>query len=59
MTTDSIEEAGLVHGLSNLNLLDAQSNSAAQVNNGDTIQSRAAPALAGIDQVLETLREVG
>ena len=57
---DSADTVALVHGLSNLNLLDAQ----AATNTDDSpsklarIINRAAPALVGIDHVLDTLREV-
>lgn len=63
MMDDSADTAALVHGLCNFNLLDAQTAS----NGNDptsaalklqNIKQRAAPALAGIDHVLDTLREV-
>lgn len=61
---ESGEDASLIHGLSNLNLLQG-TNSTDAASDDDTralkeasIKAAAAPALAGIDHVLESLREV-
>jgi hypothetical protein len=51
------EDPSLVHGLSNLNLLDQLQDGTTQPT-VDAIKSKAAPALAGIDHVLDALREV-
>lgn len=45
--------AGLLHGLSNLNLLDCQDG-----DGNASEQSKNSPALAGMDEVLHELREV-
>ena len=56
------EEAALIHGLSNLNLLSVQgpdNTAETAAANVHKIKSAPGPALAGIDHVLDTLREVG